>query len=112
MSLIKQQDKNQYVQQIYCISVYNKLKKGKLRLFLFTIALEHMKFLRVNITSEVKDVRTENYKKLLKEWSWSHSTVDGAFALHLADSSLISGILYCPLSTTRVISQCRAWTDN
>lgn len=33
----------------------------------FTIALKRIKYLRINLTKEVKDLHNENYKTLLKE---------------------------------------------
>ena len=43
------------------------LKKIQKKIISFTIALKTIKYLEINLTKEVKDLYTENYKMLLKE---------------------------------------------
>ena len=47
--------------------LYTKKNSKEKKIISFTIALKTIKYLEINLTKEVKDLYTENYKMLLKE---------------------------------------------
>lgn len=52
---------------VVCQYTNNKQSEKEVKTILFTIALKRKKYLGINLTKEVKDLYTENYKALLKE---------------------------------------------
>ena len=56
------------MQQSVVFLYTNNYVKGKLRKQIsFTITLKIIKYLGINLTKEVKDLYTENYKTVIKE---------------------------------------------
>ena len=56
-----------YKSPLFSYILTMKLQKKKWKKIHFTIATKRIKYLEINLTKNVKDLYTENYKALLKK---------------------------------------------
>ena len=66
MNLAKLQE-NQYT-EITCTSIYNEKSEREIKESIpFTIVTKRIKYLRINLPKETKELYTENYTTLMKK---------------------------------------------
>ena len=55
------------INMIYVSANYNTVKFWNLKIYTTSNSIKNIKFLGINLTKDVQDLHTENYKMLLKE---------------------------------------------
>ena len=79
-------------------------------LILFTIAPKPIKYLGINLTKEVKNLYTENYRKLMKEIEEdTHKKNGKIFHAHESEEQIL---LKCQYSQSNVHIQCNPYQNN
>ena len=80
MNLVKLQDKRliyRYLLFFYILKMNSQKEKLRKETITFTIISKRIKFLRINLIKEVKNLFTEKYKTLMKEFENYINTENG-----------------------------------